>query len=361
MKKAEIKKANMEDLASYQRQLWKEPRLTYVFFELTDRCNLNCIHCGSRCESTNNTFLYVVAVEKTLGEIAARYNPSKVLVCITGGEPLLHPAVFEIIKTAHEMGFPVGMTTNGTLIDRTKAQYLLASGIKTISVSLDGMEDEHDRFRRCKGCFQKAIQGIGNLKSVGLEPEVITVVHKNNLNQLEELYDFLCDQEIYAWRLVSMDPIGRAIEEQEQLLDGAGLRMLLEFVRSKRYDNNCDMLVNYGCSHFLSYEYENEVRDYYFQCLAGTKTASIRANGDMVACLDIKPLPELVQGNVYTDNFVEIWETNYQVFRNDRTENSNNCRECGYRNVCMGDATHTWDFELNEPMYCASKMMEERV
>ncbi len=349
----------MKALSLYEEDLWSAPKLTYLFFELTDKCNLNCLHCGSRCDGMHNTFLPVVAVEKTLGEIASRYNPSKILVCITGGEPLLHPALFEIIRTATLMGFPVGMTTNGTLIDENKAKRLYLSGVKTISVSIDGLESTHDSFRRNTGCYQSAIQGIKNLKKVGLEPEVITVVHKNNIHQLEALYNVLADIDIYAWRLVSIDPIGRAAEEKSLLLNGEELKYLLQYIREKRNDNSYSMLVNYGCSHFLSYEYENEVRDYYFQCIAGTKIASVRANGDIVACLDIEPRADLVQGSVFTDCFVDVWENKYKIFRTDRTKNSVTCRNCEHKKICRGDSAHTWNYDEKEPLYCAFRMMEE--
>ncbi len=358
MEKERIKKQNMEDLSHYETQLWISPKLTYLFFELTDKCNLNCLHCGSRCDGHNNTFLPVWAVEKTLSEIASKYDPSSIMVNITGGEPVLHPSLFEIIRTATRMGFPVGMTTNGTLIDRDKAERLRASGIKSISVSLDGLENVHDSFRRNRGCYQKAILGIRNLKKAGIEPEIITVIHKNNIHQLQDIYRLLVEMDVYAWRIVSMDPMGRGSEEKELLLDGIELKRLLEYVRDKRNDNTCSMLVNYGCSHFLSFEYENEVRDYYFQCIAGTKTASIRANGNIVACLDIEPRADLVQGNVDKDNFAEVWEDKFRIFRTDRTEGSSTCKGCEHRYICRGDSAHTWNYDMHEPLYCAFRMME---
>ncbi len=347
----------MNELAQYNRQLWIKPRLKYVFFELTDKCNLNCVHCGSRSESKNNNYLSAPVIEKTLYDISTGYDPSQILVCLTGGEPFLHPNLFGIIKNAVRMGFPVGMTTNGTLIDEEKARRVFLSGINTISVSIDGLEAEHDNFRQVKGCFHKAIRGIINLKRNGLEPEVITVVHKGNIGKIDEVYRLICDMDIYAWRLVSVDPMGRAGEKADILLDSRELLKLLDYVRNKRNDKNCKMLINYGCSHFLSYEYENEVRDYYFQCTAGTQTAGIRANGDMVACLDIEPIPLLIQGNIYRDDFVEVWEKKYRAFRYDRTEDSDVCKNCKDRSICLGDSMHTWDFLNKKPKYCVSKMI----
>lgn len=110
-----IKEKNMIALAEYQRQLWDKPKLKYLFFELTDKCNLSCQHCGSKCTNRNNTFLPLDVINKTLHSVYSEYGPEDIMICITGGEPLLHPDLFDVIRLAKDMGFTVGMTTNGTL------------------------------------------------------------------------------------------------------------------------------------------------------------------------------------------------------------------------------------------------------
>ena len=100
-------------------------------------------------------------------------------------------------------------------------------------------------------------------------------------------------------------------------------------------------------------------RDFYFQCGAGVLVGSVRANGDIGACLDIPPRPELIQGNAHHADFVQVWTTRFQVFRQDRAADSPVCGHCVHRRVCMGDATHTWDFETKTPRYCVvQKLME---
>ena len=120
------------------------------------------------------------------------------------------------------------------------------------------------------------------------------------------------------------------------------------------------MEVTYACSHFVTFDYEREIRDFYFQCGAGTRIASIAANGDIVACLDIVRDGRLVQGNAYNNDFVEVWEKRFKVFRIDRSSESEYCNGCRYREVCMGDSAHTWNFETWEPNYCVAKMLEAR-
>ena len=103
----------------------------------------------------------------------------------------------------------------------------------------------------------------------------------------------------------------------------------------------------------------SEVRDFYFQCGAGILVGSIMANGDIGACLDIERRPELIQGNIRRDDFVDVWENRYQAFRRNRAEESAVCRDCEHREYCMGDSTHTWDFDRKEPRYCAVKRIKK--
>ena len=156
---------------------------------------------------------------------------------------------------------------------------------------------------------------------------------------------------------MNIEPIGRANENSELILSPSEIKYLLDFIRKKRFDNSNEMDVTYGCSHFLTYDYEREVRDFYFQCMAGTQVASIMANGNIVACLDIERRADLIQGNAYEDDFIDVWENRFKTFRCDHTSMSTKCSSCEYRNVCMGDSAHTWNYDTNEPNYCVVKML----
>jgi radical SAM protein with 4Fe4S-binding SPASM domain len=357
--KEQIKHQNMKDLAEYQLKLRQEPQLRFLFFELTDKCNLRCKHCGSSCKDSNSNFLDLDAIYKTMDSVMGRYGSNSIMICLTGGEPLLYPNVFDVIKRAHVLGFPVGITTNGTQINDDIAARLAFSGLNTIAVSLDGIGKTHDDFRLMKGCFDKALNGIHSLKKAGIEPQVLTVVHKNNFVQLEQIYDLLCKEDIYSWRLVNVDPIGRASINNDLLLNANEMIGLFEFIRNKRFDIENEMEVTYGCSHFVTYEYENEIRDFYFQCGAGTIVASIMANGNIGACLDIERRQDLVQGNIYKDDFIDVWENKFGFFRTDRTRQSKKCCNCSNRDICMGDSAHTWNYDEGEPGYCVAKMIAE--
>ena len=347
MSVTELKRSQLEDIARHREQLRSYPHLRWLFFEITNRCNLNCRHCGSSCTSAGQ-LLTVEDIETTLKTIPS----DKPAVCLTGGEPALHPDFFAIAECVHSMGFAWGMTTNGTLIDKAAAAKLREAGMSTVSVSLDGMEQSHDSLRQKKGAWRLALRGLQALREAGFEPQVTTVLHRDNFDDLEPLYGLLCKMGIKSWRPINVEPIGRACEAKNLLLQPEQFARLLSYIRGKRFDRNCKMEVTFGCSHYLGVGCERMVRDHYFLCGAGILTASVRSNGDICACLDIENRKELVQGNIRTDNFMDVWRNRFRVFRRDRTADCAQCAACEERFICGGDSTHTWDFGQNRPLLC---------
>ena len=349
----DLKRSQLESVAKHRDDLKQSPHLRWLFFEVTDRCNLRCRHCGSRCTAEGHA-LTANDVERTLASIKG----GKPTVCLTGGEPMMHPDFFEIAGLVKEMGFNWGMTTNATLIDTEAAEKLRQAGMSTVSVSLDGMESSHDSLRQKAGAWRLALRGLEALQKAGFKPQVTTVLHQGNFDELEPLYEMLCGIGITSWRPINVEPIGRACESADLLLTPDQFMYLLSYIREKRFDPDNPMEVTFGCSHYLGLDYERMVRDHYFLCGAGILTASVRSNGDICACLDIENRPELVQGNIHRDNFMDVWLDRFEVFRGDRTAASSKCIECPERFICGGDSTHTWDFGKNEPLLCLKDFIE---
>ncbi|MBO4868374.1 MAG: radical SAM protein [Clostridia bacterium] len=342
-----LKRSQLERVAQHRKYLQTAPHLRWLFFEITNRCNLKCAHCGSGCSSEGQD-LAIEDVRTTLLSI----RDEKPSICLTGGEPLLHKGFFEIAECVRSLGFLWGMTTNATLINEATANSLKQTGMSTVSVSLDGLEASHDSLRRYKGAWRLAVRGLELLQKAGFEPQVTTVIHRNNIDELEKTYEFLKTIGVRSWRPVNIEPIGRACEYDDLMLTPEQFTYLLSFIREKRFDPECGMEVTFGCSHYLGSEHERMVRDHYFLCGAGILTASVRSNGDICACLDIINKPELTQGNIHTDDFWSAWQNRFEVFRRDRTTDCLKCINCPERVICGGDSAHTWDYTNNQPLFC---------
>lgn len=359
---ATIKEQDLNAVAEFAEALRAEPKLRFLFFELTDACNLCCLHCGSSASPDRNTFLPFEGIRKVLDRVAEAYAPGKIMICLSGGEPMLHPDFFRIIEYSKRLGFLCGVTTNGTLITPAAAEQLCRSGIDSVTFSLDGLKESHNYLRNRPWAYDKTIAGIQNLVKANdgrITTQVTTVIHRKNFSQLDALYDLMVSLHLDSWRVINMEPMGRALENQDILLDRAQLRSLMDFIEEKRFDPKTPIEVTYGCAHYLGLDYEHMVRDAYFLCGSGTFVASVLCNGDIYSCLDIERRPELVQGNIAHDDFVDVWENRFQAFRQDRSLLSRKCQDCEHRKFCRGDSAHTWNFDRNEPTYCMKLWKEE--
>lgn len=348
----EMKRAHMTELAEYRKQLFQKPILKFLFLELTLNCNERCIHCGSSCgEASTEGYLSTQEYFAFLDQIKEDFGTQGYMLCITGGEPLLRPDFFEIMGYAHSLGFSWGMTSNATLITKEVAHKLKEVGMKTISVSIDGLEETHDKFRRTPGGYRKALEGIQNLldENCFKAVQVTTVVTHENISQLDELFSELDAYDLDSWRVINLEPIGRAKQYPELLLTPEDYRKMFTFIREKRREG---YPLTYGCSHYLGTEWEREVRQWYFLCNAGIYTASIMANGDIAACLDIERRQELIQGNIRLDRFKDVWENKFEAFRTFDYRTCEKCEKCSELTFCGGGAFHSWNFDDNRPEIC---------
>ena len=346
-----VKTGHLNKLADYIRALYRAPELRRLFFELTLVCNERCFHCGSSCTQARGDELSREEWLRVIDQVKADFGTKRMQLCITGGEPLLRRDFFDIMGYAHEQGFRWGMTSNATLITPEVAQRLAEVGMGTISVSIDGLRETHDRQRGLPGGYDRAMAGIQNLIDVGAfhAVQVTTVVNHATIGQLDDLFRIMDGLDIDSWRVINLEPIGRALQHPDLMLTRQDYVRLFDFIREKRAQG---YPLEYGCSHYLGLEYEAEVREWYWLCNAGTYTASIMSNGDIGACLDIERRPETIQGNIRRERLRDVWDNRFELFRRDLSELSEECRGCEHARFCRGDAHHSWDYDAQRPMVC---------
>ncbi len=348
---------HMAAVAEYKKKLFVQPVLRHLFLELTMNCNEHCKHCGSSCGDENiPDILTTEEYFRILDQVKHDFGTKGFMLCITGGEPLLRRDFFDIMNYANELGFSWGMTTNGTLIDKETAHKLRLAGMKTVSISIDGLEATHNDFRRTKDGYRRAMTGLQNLIDEGgfKNIQVTTVVTHESIKELDSLFDIFDKIDIDSWRVVNLEPIGRAKQYPELLLTPDDYRYLFAFIKEKRRQ---ELPVCYGCSHFLGTDLEAELRDWYFICNAGIYTASIMANGDIGACLDIERRPELIQGNIRKNTFKEVWLNEFKPFRDPNYRKCEKCDNCDDRIFCACDSFHTWNFDENRPEICMKDVL----
>lgn len=351
----EIKAEHFKKLNTYKESLRENPVLKNLFIEMTLNCNQKCLHCGSnagcnifgRALTDDEIYLTVLRLKADLLE-----NKEKIpFITVTGGEPLLRPNLPELMKRIRELNYKWGMTSNGLLITKEMAQRLRDADMYSIGLSLDGLEETHNWFRQSSNGYKRVLEAFDNLNSVGQKNVMLTtVVNKRNIKELEDLHKLMKDIGCKTWRIINVDPIGRALTNKDLMLDKEDYQYMIEYIVNNQDDP--DLNIIFGCNYYVGLEYERKVRPWYFQCQAGTSVASIQYNGDITACLDIERRPELVFGNVLKDNLYDTWRNEFKIFRQKKAHQSTKCKDCKHLENCDGEGWHTWNFDTHEPRIC---------
>lgn len=197
----------------YHKQVVAEHQLKCLIWECTLKCNLSCKHCGSDCTYNNEMrdMPYDDFVT-ALDALEQHIPPQKLRITFSGGEPLLRTDLIECGKDLTLRGYSWGMVTNGLLLTQRKIAELADAGLKSISISLDGLESYHNHFRGNSNSYQRVIEALKELKKYpSIFTSVVTCVTPENIDQLESLKVLLLDDiTIGSWRLYPIFPIGRA-------------------------------------------------------------------------------------------------------------------------------------------------------
>ena len=339
----------------YKKKEIKEHALKYLFLEITRKCNLNCLHCGSDCKNTiNDPELTTESWIKLIHFVHQTYG-NQVAFILTGGEPLLHPDIFLIGKTISSLGMRWGMVTNGTLISETTINQLIEAGIYSITISFDGNEDSHNYIRNTHSAYKQVLKALQLIaKSNIAMRDAVTCVYPGNVKQLDEISELLLAHSFPAWRLFRIFPSGRAANNENLLLTYEQTWEMVNWIKkTKPTLAKRGLSVNYSCEGYLPYETDRKIRDVPFFCRAGINIASILSNGFITGCSNNHST--FYEGNVLTDNFSYIWENRFEKFRKREWLNKTTCADCKVLSKCMGSSIHLWNLEKEEIAFCYLK------
>lgn len=343
------KKIALNIFSRIKKNISEQHQLKYLFWECTLRCNLNCMHCGSDCKSDSGVkdmplddFLAVI------DDIIPMVTPAETMIVLTGGEPLLRNDLEILGAQFNKLGFPWGMVTNGFALSQQRFTNLINSGLGSLTISLDGLENEHNNFRGNKNSFQKAMQAIKiAAKQENLVFDVVSSVTKLNFNQLNEIKNLLVENNVKQWRLFTVFPIGRAAQNPLLKLDNEQFVALMEFIKKTRQEKQ--IKASYGCEGFLG-NYETQVRDNFFFCQAGITIGSVLSDGSISACPSLRD--NFIQGNIYEEKFSDVWKNKFQIMRNRNWTKTGQCATCKHYKYCIGNGLHLRNEKTGELLMC---------
>ena len=322
----------------------KANTLRLIAWETTRRCNLACKHCRAVAEDhPYENELDTKASFKLLEQIKEVGNP---IIILTGGEPLLRDDIFDIAAFGTTLGLRMVMAPNGTLITQDSARKMKDSGIKRISISLDGSTPEtHDDFRGIKNAFEKSIQGIEIAKQAGIEFQINTTITKTNLDQIPKILELAENLGAVAHHIFLLVPTGRGKYIVDSEINAREYEETLNWFYDQSQKTSLQLKATCAPHYYRilrqrareggkKVSFESHGLDAVTRgCLAGTGFCFISHVGRVQTCgfLDVEC------GDITKQTFKDVWE-NSQVFNTLRDFNTleGKCGICEFKQVCGG-------------------------
>jgi radical SAM protein with 4Fe4S-binding SPASM domain len=288
--------------------------------------------------------------KQVLDQIAAFASPT---IILTGGEPLLRDDIFDIIDYGNAKGLRLVMAINGTLLTEEKAQIIKESGIKRVSLSLDGKDAKtHDAFRGVIGSFNSVMRAADILSGVDLPFQINTTVTRFNVDDLLDIYNLVKSMGAVAWHVFLLVPVGRGKGLKGKELDTEAYEDVLNWLYDIESKNEIEMKVT--CApHYYRIVKEKGDTPKSAGCLAGKSFMFISHKGIAQPCGYL----ELSSGDVRAEGVQKIWEDS-PVFNQLRDLSSyrGKCGGCRYLKICGGCRARAFELHgdfLHEEPYCS--------
>jgi heme b synthase len=339
----------------------------WIAWEITRRCNLRCVHCrsASEMEVKGHPDFPTSEAFRIIDDIVSYAKP---VVVLSGGEPLKREDVFEIAKYGTEKGLRMCLATNGTLVTDETCEKIKSSGIRIVSLSLDGsVEKVHDDFRSQKGAFAGTINAAKLFKKHGIEFIINSSFTKRNEEEIPKVYKLAKELGATAWYMFMIVPTGRGEEIMNELISKESYEDILDWHFDMESEEE-EMLVRPTCAphYYRVVLQQSKKKGSKFRkrtlkfstggakgCIAGQLICLIDVDGNVLPC-SYFPKPA---GNIREQSFREIWEES-ELFRElrDFKKYKGKCGSCEYINVCGGCRARAYSVYgdyLEEEPFCS--------
>ncbi len=192
----------------------RQPPGPVVIWNLVRRCNLTCRHCYSI--SANKDFAGELSTDEVFTVMDDLKKFRVPVLILSGGEPLLRADIFDISKRAKDMGFYVGLSSNGTLIDANNIKQIADIGYDYVGISIDGLRATHDHFRRRPGAFDESMQGLRLCREAGIRVGMRFTLTTDTAHELPALLQLMNDEHIDKFYLSHLNYAGRGNKNRKQ-------------------------------------------------------------------------------------------------------------------------------------------------
>jgi len=257
--------------------------LRLVGIDLTDRCQCGCVHCYAAKPTGKADELTAEQVRSIVDQAAAMRVTE---ISFSGGEPLLHRDLVELVRYTHQRGLVAKINTNGILLSQDLVYALKDAGLNWCAISLDSAQPEqHDELRKHPGCFERAVEGLKMLRQAGIPSSITTYVRKSEV-YTDHLYKIVAlghELGVLSVRINFPVPMGRFEDRQDLILTYEERQEVRKLLKDE----------------LVSMEAPREGT----RCTAAVTVMNVKANGDVTPCVFIP----LAYGNIHRQSLKEIW------------------------------------------------------
>ncbi len=340
-------------------------RRPVVVWNITKSCNLKCVHCYSN--STGRKAANELTTDEAkavLDDLAGFGVPS---VLFSGGEPLTRPDLFNLLEYANTGGLKTVISTNGTLITADVAKKIKQCNVSYVGISLDGIGEVNDKFRQVPGAFEKAVTGIRNCRDTGIRVGLRLTLTKQNVEDLDKLFDFFEAERIERVCFYHLVPSGRGskIADLTHTQSREAIELILARARQfKKTGRKTDILTvdNHvdGPYLYLKLLKEDSQRAAEVWKLLTWNGGGLYSSGVGIGCIDFngKVHPDQFWGHydlgdVHERPFSDIWtdenEPLLKGLRDRRGYVKGRCRQCKFFDACGGSLRVRADLRCCDP------------
>ena len=342
-------------------------RTSYAVWEITLKCNLACSHCGSRAGQARTKEL---STDEALDLVQQMAEAGIKEVTLIGGEAFLRPDWLEIAAAINQAGMRCTMTTGGYGITLETARKMKQAGIATVSVSIDGLEETHDRLRGRKGAWKYAFKTMSHLKEVGIPFGCNTQINRLSAPEFPRIYECIRDAGARAWQIQLTVPMGNAADNAHILLQPHELLDIYPMITSvarRAYSEGVQVQPGNNIGYYgpeerlLRGRGKADEWTFWQGCAAGLATLGIEADGAIKGCPSL-PTAAYTGGNIRDRSLRDIVENAEELRFNlgaGTPEGTKHlwgfCKTCEFAELCRGGCSWTahvfFDRRGNNP-YC---------
>ncbi len=323
-------------------------------WELTLKCNLNCMHCGSVAGVSRKQELDLDECLRVADEIIEL--GCKELTFI-GGEIFLYKGWEKIAKHLTDNDVVVNLMSNGYRIRDKQIKQIKHARLSNIGISLDGTEDIHNFIRNNSNSFAEIQIAFDHLNEAKIPIGVVTSLMEINYPVLEDTYNFLIKNNVNLWQLQLVNPMGNMAENRDLIMKPENIPDLIEFIVDRNKDRHMLIVAADNIGYYHNHS-EYKIRgtrtpvSYWGGCQAGLNSLFIDSVGNVKGCGALYD-DVFIEGNVREQSLAQIWHSE-STFRYNRDFSTKlltgKCKDCDRGEICKGGCRAS-NYFVNDNLY----------